>query len=170
MSGDQTQAAYYAAVDEKKRMYNRRLCFIPDGGQVPGHPCVGPNRVVNFDGFFRTSEIFDYIEESGLQPQTVDFSDIWHQIHYEGEKERGTRADDQRYRDADTTLPGILAEIRNPANKPYRMLDGRRRMWKLEEAGDTEGMFYVMPVPDVYRFFWMAMPLSALRQKVQQMG
>jgi hypothetical protein len=164
MPSDQTQKAFYAAIDEHKRIYNRRLCFIPEGVSVPGHPCVGQNRVLDFDGFFMTSEIFAYIEETGLQPQTVAFSDIWHQIHYPGEKEQGTREDDPRFRQADTAFPGILAAIRNPENKPYRMLDGRRRMWKLENTGATEGLFHVIPVPEVYRFFWMAMPQSALRQ------
>lgn len=169
MSTDQTQAAFYAAIDEKKRMYNNRVCFIPDGVEVPGHPCVGPNRVLDFDGFFRVSEIFAYIEEAALQPQTVAFSDIWHQLHYPEERERGTRPDDPRYQAADTSFPGILAAVKNPGNKPYRMLDGRRRMWKLEEAGATEGKFHIIPVPEVYRFFWMAMPLSALKQMARKL-
>ena len=166
---EQTQKAFYAAIDEHKRMYNRRLCFMPEGAEVPGHPCVGPNRVLDFDGFFRTSEIFAYIEETEPQPQTVAFSDIWHQLHYPGEKEQGTRQDDSRYQDADTTFPGILAQIRNPDNKPYRMLDGRRRMWKQEANGAAEGLFHVIPVPEVYRYFWMAMPMSALRQMLQKL-
>ena len=151
------------------RMYNRRLCFIPEGVEVPGHPCVGDNRVLDFDGFFRVPDIFAYLEETGLEPQTVAFEDIWYQLHYEGERERGTRPDDLRYQKADTSFPGILAAVRNPENKTYRMLDGRRRLWKLEAAGATEGQFHIIPVPDVYQFFWMAMPLSVLRQKLGQM-
>lgn len=169
MVADQTQAAFYAAIDEKQRIFNRRVCFIPDGAEVPGHPCVGANRVLDFDGFFKVSEIFDYIAENGLQAETVVFKDIWYQIHYAGEKERGTSPDDPRYQEADTSYPGILAEIRNPDNKPYRMLDGRRRLWKQELAGAKEGAFMIIPVPDVYRFFWMAMPMSALRRKLQSM-
>jgi len=169
MVADQTLAAFYAAIDEKHRMYNRRVCFVPDGSEVPGHPCVGLNRVLDFDGFFKVSEIFTYVEETGLQPITVDFNDIWYQLHYAGEKERGTRPDDQRYQDADPSFPGILAEIRNPEGKPYRMLDGRRRLWKLENAGASEGSFHIIPAPEVYRFFWMVMPMSALRRKLQSM-
>lgn len=168
-TSDQTHGSYYAAVDEHNRMYNRRVCFLPEGVEVPGHPCVGTNRVLAFDGFFRTTDIFTYIREKALTPETIPFRNIWHQIHYEDEKKQGTRSDDPRFRDADTTFPGIVAAIRNPENKAYRMLDGRRRMWKLEAAGGTAGSFYVIPEPDVYEFFWMVMPMSALRQRMYQM-
>lgn len=170
LPADQTQAAYYAAIDEEKRMYHQRVCFVPDGVTVPGHNCIGPNRVVGFDGFFRISEIIAHVTEAGLQPQTVAFSEIWHQVHYPGERAQGSRPDDPRFRDADPSFPGILSPLRNPDNKPYRMLDGRRRMWKQQDAGATEGSFYVIPEPEVYRFFWMAMPQSALRRMLQQLG
>lgn len=166
----QTDSAYYAAIDEKRRMYNRRLCFIPEGVEVPGHPAVGPNRVVEFDGFFRVSEIISHIQATSPEPRTVTFSDIWYQLHYAEERERGTQPDDPRYQAADPTFPGILAELRNPANKPFRMLDGRRRLWKLEASGATEGQFYIIPNSEVFRFFWMAMPVSALQTMVQQYG
>ena len=169
MTADPTQGAFYAAIDEYKRMYNQRVCFIPDGVEVPGHPCVGPNRVLDFDGFFRVSDIIAHIEKSGLEPQVVAFSEIWHQLHYPEERERGTRPDDERYQAADTSYPGILSPLKNPGGKPYRMLDGRRRMWKLENQGHTQGRFYVIPEPEIYSFFWMAMPLSALRQMMQQL-
>ncbi len=167
-TADHTEAAFYAAIDEQKRMFNRRLCFLPDGVGVPGHACIGPNRVVGFDGFFRTSEIIAHIQKAAPQPQTIAFADIWHQLHYAEERAQGTRPDDPRFQAADPAFPGIVAELKNPGNKPFRMLDGRRRLWKQELAGATEGQFYVIPVAEVFRFFWMVMPYSALRQMLQQ--
>ena len=51
----------------------------------------------------------------------------------------------ERYEKADTSIPGMLvAGMPNPCGLPYRMIDGRRRMQKLREAGRVSGPFVVL--------------------------
>lgn len=157
----------YAAIDEFNRFFLNRVCLIPEDGKVPGHTCLGLNRIKDYDGFFMTHDIISYAKKNALNPQTIPFADIWYQIHYEGEKEHVMQTT-HRYRDADVAFPGIVAAIKNPDKKPFRMLDGRRRLWKQQEAGAREGLFFVIPVPEVYRFFWMVMPMDFFRKRLEQ--
>gem|GEM_PF-2501591 len=122
---------------------------------LPSHPCIGENQVLPFDGFFHIFDMLQYATETLLKPQMVSFEQIWHASRYAGD-EQNIRTTD-RYRQADPSYPGIIARVKNPANKPYRMLDGRRRMWKLQDAGETEAPYYVFNEPDAFKFFWVTM-------------
>ena len=77
---------FYAHTDRDGRIYNRRVCLVNHGDRIPGHPCIGPNRVADCDGFINIGDLVAYINNSGLQPQTIAFDDIWHQLYAEGEK------------------------------------------------------------------------------------
>ena len=92
----------YAAIDEFNRFFLNRLCLIPEDGKVPGHTCLGLNRIKDYDGFFMTHDIISYAKTNALNPQTIPFADIWYQIHYEGEKEHVMQTT-HRYRDADVS-------------------------------------------------------------------
>jgi hypothetical protein len=151
--------------DSRKRLYQDRLCLIPNGGNVPGHPCIGPNRILNFDGFLSVVELIEQIKVTGQKPETVTFSEIWQQSHFENERE--VLIESERYQVAETSYPGIISPIRNPGDKPYRMLDGRRRLWKQEASGATDGLFYIIPETEVFKFFWMVLSLETLRPLVE---
>jgi hypothetical protein len=134
-------------------LFNNRVCYIKPGSSVPGHPCINENRIFDFDGFFHVSDMNVYAAEMNMQPQTVQFEDIWHATRHAGQEQKIRQS--ERFKAADPSFPGLLAMVKNPANKPYRMLDGRRRMWKLADSGAREGLFYVFTEPQVYEFFWM---------------
>jgi hypothetical protein len=55
-----------------------------------------------------------------------------------------------RYHTCDTAYTPIIVEnMPNPANRKYRMIDGRHRMQKLRLSNDTESDFYVLEYTDV---------------------
>lgn len=152
---------FYAHIDKEGRIYNCRVCLLQQDATIPGRPCLGPNRVADFDGFFNIRELIGYIETQKLEPQSVAFDDLWHPSHGAGEKDWIVE-NDPRYKHADTGFPGILSPIVNPNDQPYRVLDGWRRMWKQQAAGRTQGRFYVLPPSDVYDYFWMVMSQDKL--------
>ncbi|MFT5139303.1 MAG: hypothetical protein ACI9H8_001524 [Lysobacterales bacterium] len=152
---------YFAYFDANKRIFHRRVCVIPEGMAVPAHACLGANRVRDFDGFLHIGEIVEYIDQNTLEPKTVAYDDIWQQIHFHGEKEQALKTN--RFNEADVSYPGIISNIKNPDNKPYRMLDGRRRLWKRQQSGAKEGLFYVIPETVVFGFFWLVIPLTSAR-------
>lgn len=168
MSFPQDKPGFHTAFDSRKNTYYQRVCVIAPDGRVPGHQCLGKNRVREFDGFFKQLDIVKYINETGMEAQSVSFGDIWYQEHGKGEREDIIR-NDLRYEQAKTDIPGILAPIRNPENKAYRLIDGRRRMWKQEERGMSEGLFYVIPKDEVFRFFWMALPIETVLEHLNKM-
>ncbi|MFT5371806.1 MAG: hypothetical protein ACI9R7_001345 [Lysobacterales bacterium] len=159
---------YHMEVDGTKNTYFLRVCIIPKGGRIRGHQCLGENRVQDFDGFFKQNDIIRHIDETRMEPLTVSFDEIWHQIHRINEKEKIIQSD-ARYQQADVSFPGILAPVRNPVNKPYRLLDGRRRMWKQQEEGKTEGLFYVIPEDEIFQFFWIVLPMDVAREHLDEM-
>jgi|TARA_R100000027_G_scaffold66645_1_gene63019 hypothetical protein len=51
---------------------------------------------------------------------------------------------------ADITKPGILLLTnRNPLPKPYRLLDGRHRLWAMQAKGWTEGPFKIVTLDQI---------------------
>ena len=56
----------------------------------------------------------------------------------------------ERYRQADPRYPGFVVEgLANPWNKPYRLIDGRRRLHKMLQAGLASGPFLVFQMDDI---------------------
>ena len=53
--------------------------------------------------------------------------------------------DGDRFRDCDSTKPGILLEgIKNPGGRKYRCLDGKHRIEVLLSYGQEYGNFYIL--------------------------
>lgn len=152
---------FYILGDHLQRLHINRVCLVPPGRPVPGHSCLGPNAVLEFDGYFSILEIFQFIGESNLEPESIRFDEIWFQTSKSEKLDKAVKTD--RYHEADSSFPGILAELKNPDNKRFRMLDGRRRLWKQQAQGASEGMFYVIPVPKVFDFFRAVIPLDEFR-------
>lgn len=150
----------FIARDHEDRVWLQRVCMMPPNTTLPGHPCVGKNRVLEFDGFFDLQSLIEWINETGLKPQTIKFEDIWRQSHFDGESEFALKTD--RFKNADTQFPGILAQLPNPSNKPYRMLDGRHRLWKMQSQGLLQSAYYVIPDHEVFNHFWIPVPKQSL--------
>lgn len=160
------ERGHYAFADRQRRVYHRRVALLPRGAPVPGHPCIGPERVLEFDGFFRIADLLDLVRRLDLSESVVRFDDIWHRVAHPDERSI-TMASDPRYAEADPAYPGLLTELPNPAGRRYRMLDGRRRLWKLESQGAREGRFYVIPRPEVFEGFWM---LARLEEQATELA
>ena len=63
--------------------------------------------------------------------------------------------DGDRFRDCDSTKPGILLEgIKNPGGRKYRCLDGKHRIEVLLSYGQEYGNFYILNM-DHIRYYLM---------------
>ena len=61
--------------------------------------------------------------------------------------------DGERYFNADISHPGIILRTdRNPLPKPYRLLDGRHRLWAMQAKGWTEGPFKIVTLDQIKPF------------------
>jgi hypothetical protein len=165
---EEDHPGFFASMDRDKLRFYRRVCMVPKGARLPGCPCVGDLRVREFDGFFHLRDLYNHLEASGTAPVTISFDEIWYNSHYPGNREAEIEKNDARFQKADSSFPGILAPLRNPDNKPYRMLDGRRRLWKQQEEGALEGQFFVVPEETVFDFFWMLLSLDAVKEHMDK--
>ena len=60
-----------------------------------------------------------------------------------------------RYEKADPKFPGLLvAGMPNPCQLPYRMIDGRRRLEKLQRRDITQSLFYVFDFSEVLPYIF----------------
>jgi len=153
---------HYAFYDEQKNIICRRAYIVRPNIRIPGHPCVADNRIFSFDGFIDVDGIIRANQTGKFPVEKVSFDDIWYAVRHPSEKESEKKT--ERFSKADSSFPGIISPIKNPGNKKYRMLDGRRRLWKLQDQGESEAMFYVIPVPEIYRYFWMILSQKILSE------
>ncbi len=88
----------------------------------------------------------------GRQAQRVSFSDIC------GKPGDWFGVDDftgPRYEAADTRYPGMVIHgMPNPCNRPYRLVDGRRRLEKLRRGGADAAQFFVFEYADCEEFIF----------------
>lgn len=87
--------------------------------------------------------LVDLVRERGtnLRPRPIAHVDI---CAKPGDWFGGDDFSGPRFSEADPQFPGILvAGMPNPCALPYRMVDGRRRLEKLNRMGITESPFYV---------------------------
>ena len=84
-----------------------------------------------------------------LEPVLVHHDEIsWKYMADPKEKKRRSKV---RYYHANVMIPGILAEVPNPHNLKYRLIDGAHRMCKLKlETNFTKSMFYIISAEDFY--------------------
>ena len=55
-----------------------------------------------------------------------------------------------RFERANTAYPGIVVKhMPNPCNRPYRLIDGRRRLEKYRQAGFGRSRFYVLEFNEI---------------------
>ena len=59
----------------------------------------------------------------------------------------------QKKKIVDISRPGIVVpKLRNPANLPYALLDGRHRITEMKKAGMTSSKFYVISKRELYPY------------------
>ena len=93
------------------------------------------------------SKIYSWVKLKNIEPISINIDDIGHKATNKIE----TR--DSRYRQADINLPGIVVKgMKNPADKSYRMIDGRHRLLKAKNSGRSYIQVYVMIEEQVLKF------------------
>jgi len=104
-------------------------------------------RVSNKNQIIRINKLAPIIEK--LEPVLIHHDEIcW---KYMADPEQRKLESKVRYNNANVMIPGILAEVPNPCNLKYRMIDGGHRMCKLKlETNFTKSMFYIIDAKDFY--------------------
>ena len=86
----------------------------------------------------------------GKQPELLLFKDI---CAKPGDWFGNDDFSGPRFEAADTQYPGIVIHaMPNPCDRPYHMVDGRRRMEKLRRGGAESGHFFVLEFEDCEEF------------------
>ncbi len=60
--------------------------------------------------------------------------------------------DGERFKECDTSFPGILMKGQNTFNKPYRMIDGKHRLFKLIYNGINKSSFYILEYDEIQHY------------------
>lgn len=91
--------------------------------------------------------VYEWIKLKNIDPISINIDDIGHKTT----KTIETR--DSRYKQADMDLAGIVVKgMKNPADKPYRMIDGRHRLLKAQNSGRSYVRVYVIEEYDALKF------------------
>ena len=93
------------------------------------------------------SKVYEWIRLKNIDPISINIDDIGHKTT------RTIETKDSRYKQADIDLAGIVVKgMKNPADKPYRMIDGRHRLLKAKNSGRSYMKVYVMIEEQVLKF------------------
>ncbi len=88
----------------------------------------------------------------GKRAQTIRFSDI---CAKPGDWFGKDDFAGPRFEAADTKFPGmVIRDMPNPCDRPYRLVDGRRRVEKLRRSGSDTGQFFVFEYADCREFIF----------------
>ncbi|MEE8077455.1 MAG: hypothetical protein V3T18_00545, partial [Pseudomonadales bacterium] len=79
--------AFYRHKTDKGHLFNNRVCHVPAGSVLPGHPCINENRIFDFDGFFHVVDMIEHAQKMNMEPQTVAFEEIWYAIRRPGQEQ-----------------------------------------------------------------------------------
>lgn len=119
---------------------------------IPGHTMFGewalPGRQYSYIALLDLARK----HMPGKQAEEIVFSDI---CAKPGDWFGGDDFSGPRFEAAETIYPGIVIRgMPNPCDRPYRMVDGRRRMEKLRRGGITTGQFFVFDYGDCEEFIF----------------
>lgn len=106
------------------------------------------------DSFKRIWSGGNLIEIAANAPiETIRFSEICRQDQFQpatSKRECCLCCNGERYFDADVSHPGIVLRTDiNPLPLPYRLLDGRHRLWAMQAKGWTEGPFKILTLDQI---------------------
>ena len=91
---------------------------------------------------------------------TIDFSQICRLDMYQAvtEKRECCRCcGGQGVHLADISKPGIVLRAKNPAGLPYRLLDGRHRVWAMEALGYKQALFRIITLAELKPYLKLAL-------------
>ncbi len=111
------------------------------------HMMDGDWQIFNVPTQIDCSKVYKWINLKNIEPVSINIGDIGHKTI----KTIETRG--SRYKQADLNLPGIVVKgMKNPVDKPYRMIDGRHRLLKAQTSGRSYVLVYVIDEEQVLRF------------------
>jgi len=119
---------------------------------VPGHTMFGewalPERQYSYIALLDLA----IKHMPGKQAEQIAFGDI---CAKPGDWFGGDDFSGPRFETAETQYPGLMVRgMPNPCGRPYRMIDGRRRMEKLRRSGVSSGQFFVFDYGDCEEFIF----------------
>jgi len=98
--------------------------------------------------------LFDLVHKHGANrvPLTIEHTEI---CAKPGDWFGANDFSGERFKAADPRFPGLLVKyMPNPCNRSYRMVDGRRRLEKLNRMGIGRSLFVVFDYEEVLPFIF----------------
>ena len=103
--------------------------------------------IIDIPTFINCCEVYTWINYKKIKPQQIKIADIGHKPVSFIEKQS------QRYMSANLKLPGIVVKsMKNPTEKPYRMIDGRHRLKKSIDNNKNSILVYVITEHQAHKF------------------
>ncbi|MBT3531004.1 MAG: hypothetical protein HOF74_09680 [Gammaproteobacteria bacterium] len=127
-----------------------KILEVQGFGDVPGHSMFGdwalPGRKYSYLALLDLAK--KHMPER--KPQKVDFNQIcWKPADWLG----GDDFSGKRFDMADTKYPGLLVrDMPNPCDRPFRMVDGRRRLEKMQRQGLSAGWYFIFEYSEAEPF------------------
>jgi len=132
--------------------HNGKCLTVHSAAEVPGHSMYGdwaiPGREYSY------ISLFDLVHKHGANrvPLTIEHTEI---CAKPGDWFGANDFSGERFKAADPRFPGLLVKyMPNPCNRSYRMVDGRRRLEKLNRMGIGRSLFVVFDYEEVLPFIF----------------
>jgi hypothetical protein len=125
---------------------------VSNPSEVPGHTMYGDWALDGRE--YSYIALIDLVMKhmSGKQLEPIHFSEI---CAKPGDWFGTEDFSGERYEAADPKYPGILIrDMPNPCDRPYRMVDGRRRMEKLKRGGYDTADFLVFEYDECQEYIF----------------
>ncbi len=115
------------------------------------HDAKGIWRIFNYDATIYLPSIEHLLTDDRLQ--TISFKDIGSK-QYNILDPEWIRINKLRLMMCDYRYPGILLkDTPNPPDKPYRLIDGKHRMTKMEQNHINSAPFYIFTLDEIASYF-----------------
>lgn len=103
--------------------------------------------IIDIPTFIDCSEVYAWLDYKKVKPQQIKIKDIGHKPISLIDTQS------QRYLLANLNLPGIVVKsMKNPSEKPYRMIDGRHRLKKSMDNNKNSILVYVISEDQAHKF------------------
>jgi len=102
-------------------------------------------------GYINCGELYNWVKYKKINPEKILISDIGYRSLKDIDQSEG------RYINANISLPCLVVKgMKNPYNKPYRMIDGRHRLLKSINKNIIEIRAYVLEPKQALKFITYA--------------
>jgi hypothetical protein len=110
------------------------------------HLFVDEFKIDHRSGYLNCNKIFNYILINRIKPTEINFNEIsFRKLNIE-------ESNWSRLLQADIKYPMIVSKMENPDNLPYRLIDGRHRLFKKLNLGHSKGEFFIINRDIILKF------------------